>query len=350
MQLDSHEAILQFHAASQLFQARLDDSPDVTFFNALQPGSRVRVVGICITTAKRDIHALQIVGSFELLLRTSKDVTLLETPAWWTPERRLIAFGIPVAVLAVAFVWLGYWTSAGALIGFEQAGAIAAAASAWAVLLRWRVAVLTARIQRDAIHTERLRIARDLHDDLGPRVTHLGSLAALAEEDVADADAALEQFGLIRVGSREIVQALDAAVWAVNPENDTVLRLVTYLCQWAGDFFHPTDIRCRFDVAEILPHSSIPMGRRNDIFLAVKEALNNIVRHSHATEVWLRISGDNRGLIMRVEDNGCGLSEEVTCGLGLTNIRERVERACGEVRILSPEEGGTTIEFILPLN
>ena len=152
--------------------------------------------------------------------------------------------------------------------------------------------------------------------------------------------------------SRELVTALDEIVWAVNPKNDTVPSLARYFCQYAQNCLLPSGITCRLEVAPVLPATPVGAEQRHHLFLAFKEALHNILRHSGAKELRLEIGGDARTLLVTLADNGRGFvpgpAPEGADGLG--NMRARLERLGGSCVVTSEPGRGTTVVFHLPLS
>ena len=152
--------------------------------------------------------------------------------------------------------------------------------------------------------------------------------------------------------AREAVKSLDEIVWAVNPRNDTLAHLIDYAGQFATDYLRDAGVRCLLDVPEQSPVREVPANVRHNLFLVVKEALQNIVKHARATEVWLRISATGDSLKIVVEDNGCGFERPPENALadGLRNIRQRLEEIGGKYQIQSRLGAGTvvTIELSWP--
>jgi signal transduction histidine kinase len=148
-----------------------------------------------------------------------------------------------------------------------------------------------------------------------------------------------------------MVASLDEIVWAVNPANDSLPHLATYFCQFAEEFLRPTSIRCRLDVADSLPMLPLTSEVRHNLYLAVREALNNVVKHSRATEVWLRIHSEEGALRIALEDNGCGFEagSAAETGEGLANLRRRLEKIGGHFEYDSKPGAGTTCRIWLPL-
>ena len=145
--------------------------------------------------------------------------------------------------------------------------------------------------------------------------------------------------------------ALDEIVWAVNPRNDSVNSLGGYLCHYAQGFLEPTAIRCRLEMQEAEPDQALNSEQRHNLFLAFKEALTNIVRHSGASEVHIRIAFEgNRRLGIAVEDNGHGLPTSVGEGAyGLNNLRQRLAQIGGQCEIRQSREGGVSVNLSLAL-
>ena len=141
-------------------------------------------------------------------------------------------------------------------------------------------------------------------------------------------------------------------MWAINPQNDTLDHLGNYLVQFAEDFFHLTNIRCRLDVPVDLP--SIPLGtqQRHHVLMAVKEACNTAVRHSGAREVWVRLELADGGFWVTIEDNGCGFAPgpALEGRDGLRIIRQRLAEIGGRLELHSQPGGGTRVKMFAPLD
>ncbi|HTY88270.1 MAG TPA: two-component regulator propeller domain-containing protein [Candidatus Acidoferrum sp.] len=198
-----------------------------------------------------------------------------------------------------------------------------------------------------AVERERARIAKDIHDDLGANLTLIAVLGDLAKKERAE-----ERIEKMSRTARQAVKSLDEIVWAVNPRNDTLAHLIDYTAQFTTDYLRDGGIRCLLDVPEQISPREVPANVRHNVFLAVKEALQNIVKHARATEVWLRISTIPSGLRLIIEDNGCGFAgpSPDAWADGLGNMRQRLTEIGGECRVQSRIGAGTviTIEFPWP--
>lgn len=202
-----------------------------------------------------------------------------------------------------------------------------------------------------ALEEERTRIARDLHDDLGVGLTEIGLLGDLAGTSAELPGESRVRLQEITGRARALAASLDEIVWAINPANDTSQSLVDYFFPYAQKLLSSAGIRCRLEVVEPLPVGNFSAEDRHEFFHAYKEALNNVIRHSGATEVQIRLSGNERDLMILVADNGRGLTEpsgKVTHH-GLSGMRERLLRLGGRCEIFSGADGGTTITFIIPI-
>jgi signal transduction histidine kinase len=202
--------------------------------------------------------------------------------------------------------------------------------------------------------TERGRIAQDIHDDLGARLTQIGLLSELAKRSSskpAEAQAYLEQ---ITLRSRETTQAMDEVVWAVDPTKDSLEDLMNYLVSMSEQLFQETSINCRLDIPLDLPSQPISAKARHGILLVVKEALNNCLKHSGGSEVWIRASLQESVLQIEIEDNGNGFknggSEAKRAGNGLRNMRQRLEDLGGGFKVFGQPGRGTKIQLKLDLS
>jgi signal transduction histidine kinase len=204
--------------------------------------------------------------------------------------------------------------------------------------------------QQRLLENERLRIARDIHDDLGARVTQISLLSAMAQSDEAFPEKARAQFDRISVMSRDLVSALYETVWAVNPENDNLEAMVNYLCERITELCNQSQLRCRLHVAE-LPKNVVVFSRgRHNISMVLKEAMNNIIKHAKASQVNVRVSLVNGTLELSIEDDGCGFPDKrASAGNGLANMKHRMQEIGGDCRIESSPGKGTTIRLKLDL-
>jgi signal transduction histidine kinase len=204
--------------------------------------------------------------------------------------------------------------------------------------------------QEAAVERERARIARDIHDDLGSRLTRIVLLSGLAVRESTPPERAGERVREISDTARQLIKSLDETVWAVNPKNDTLPHFVSYVGQFAVNFLRTAEIACELELPEDPPALPLTAEVRHNLFLAVKEALHNVVRHAHASRVWLRLSLAATTLEISIADDGQGFTGDPTDpeADGLRNMRQRLAQLGGTVRIESRVGGGTHVTFTMP--
>jgi len=178
-------------------------------------------------------------------------------------------------------------------------------------------------------------------------------LSELAEADKAEPDRVETHVRKITASARQTVQSLDEIVWAVSPENDTWNSLAEYITQYANEFFENTGIRCRLEVPLDLPASPLTAEARHGLFLVVKEALNNVLKHARASEVRVRVTQTGAVVEICVTDNGRGFDLDQTLGgssgNGLRNMRQRVEALHGCFALQTAPGQGTQLRVALTL-
>jgi signal transduction histidine kinase len=281
--------------------------------------------------------ASQDVTSFGLLLNSPSDITVLARPPWWTLEKLLVILGALICVLAFTVLWI--------------------------TQLRHKVDQRTAELeiqirerqrveQQHAMEQERARIAQDLHDELGSgltEITMLGARAQSASTPPEKRGGYLEQMG---GKARQIVTALDEIVWAMNPTHDSLASMVSYFSLYAERFLGLAGIAWRLEGPLGPGDYAVDSRLRHQLFLAFKEALTNVVRHSAATEVRLSIRVEDGHVHLTIADNGRGLAKggQTDEMDGVANMRARLEKMGGRFGVKSKAGEGTVLSFDLPLH
>jgi signal transduction histidine kinase len=270
----------------------------------------------------------------------------------------------------------GIWNQTGASFAFEvlpffwqtawfRALAIAALIAASCGLAwfetrrRMRRKLERAERQRD-IERERSRIAQDIHDDLGAQLTRITMMSESARSNLSDPAKVAVGLGRIYTTAHELTRSMDEIVWAVNPRHDTVESLVAYLEKFAHDWLASAGIRCRFDIPLQHPEWRLTAEMRHNLFLACKEALHNVVKHSGATEVFIRFAIHSGSLVLEIEDNGrgfdpaaralasTGAQRRIPAGNGLENMAHRLSAIGGTYDLQSIPGKGTKVVFTVP--
>ena len=214
----------------------------------------------------------------------------------------------------------------------------------------WRYAA-NLNLQREhALEQERARIARDLHDDLGAGLTEITMLSDVARLDCDRPEEVNAHLERIFQSGIEMAQALDEIVWAVNPSNDTLEKLISFSCEFAQGMLESAGIRCRLDVPASVPKLSLNSKTRHQLCMALKECLHNIVKHAHAHEVSVSIRLKGQMLDMSVSDDGVGfdpaiLQNKAGTHDGLFNLCERMADIGGTCEIHSAQGQGTQVKW-----
>ncbi len=200
------------------------------------------------------------------------------------------------------------------------------------------------------LQLERARIARDIHDDLGAGLTKLVLLGEVVQSELRPESETRAQIGQLCEKARDLSRAMDEVVWAINSRRDTLADFAAYVCKYAQAFLQATPIRCRLDVEPNLPRVVFELPIRRNLFLVVKEALNNAAKHSGATELYVRIHRQGEGLLLVIEDNGLGFDPLHTNQErnGLANMTQRMKEAGGTCQILSMPGAGCRVDLSLP--
>ncbi len=244
-----------------------------------------------------------------------------------------------------------WWRNPWAILAIGTAAVGVTALVAWRIARR-RVARRLAELERSQeLSKERARIARDMHDVVGARLTQLTVMHELFAAQEALPAQTRERLEELTATARDAVGALDEAVWAVNPRNDTLQNLADYLCHAASSYLRPLDIRLRQHVPDAWPEHEVGAQKRHQLLLALKEALQNVVKHARATLVTLSLRFEDPVLILCLDDNGRGLPPDAGGAEkdGLENMSSRLAAVGGTCTVQTRQEGGTRVELRVPV-
>lgn len=206
--------------------------------------------------------------------------------------------------------------------------------------------------QESAVAAERARIARDIHDEVGASLTKISKLTELMDWKNQTED---DQAGFTRNiadTARDTIRAMDEIVWAINPKNDTLKEMADYLVHYTEDFLRPVGIACELDVPLQVPGISLAAEVRHNLFMVVKEALNNAVKHAapRRIKLGLEISPEHQ-LSIVVNDDGGGFRPDqvASVGNGLENMNRRMREIGGQLKLQSEPGQGATVTLLLSL-
>ncbi|HEX4957264.1 MAG TPA: sensor histidine kinase [Lacibacter sp.] len=202
------------------------------------------------------------------------------------------------------------------------------------------IAVL--RAQQD----ERTRISADMHDELGSGVTAIRLLSEIALQKTKEQP--VDEIARISNNANELMSKMNGIIWSMNPGNDTLGSSISYMRANASEYLDNFKINYTIHVPETIPAIELSGNRRRNLFLVMKESLNNIVKHANAGNVTIDFNC-TEGLNITIQDDGKGINPEKLneFGNGLKNMQRRMENIGGSFTISS--SGGTKIQLHLPL-
>jgi signal transduction histidine kinase len=213
--------------------------------------------------------------------------------------------------------------------------------------------------QERALERERTRIAQDLHDEMGAKLCRISFLSEHARRGELPPQELHDQITSISDASREVLHSLDEIVWAVNPRNDTLEHVASYIGQYALEYFQMTGIQCELDIPAQLPSYPLSSQMRHHLFLATHEALTNILKHSSATRAKISMVSRSTEFEINILDDGKGFSADaidskserlaLASGNGLSNMHQRMADIGGHCQIESTSGQGTNIRLVISL-
>ncbi len=286
-------------------------------------------------------------GDYQFQVRASS------TSGLWPDVSASFSFVIPTPL----------WRTGWAIGGYGLAvAAIVAAVVRWASHRRLR-AQLARLAQQEAMQKERMRIAQDMHDDIGSKLTKISFMSERARGELRGQDPVAGKLDAIATTSRDLLKTLDEIVWAVNPRNDDLEHLAAYLGQYATEYFQNTAVECEVRIPRQLPSHPLSAELRHNVFLAFEEALNNVLKHAQASVVRVNMALSPEPFEITITDNGRGFDvPPVTVGGrsaeasgqpqdqdGLHNLRQRLADVGGQCQLRSEPGQGTTVSLRFPL-
>jgi signal transduction histidine kinase len=226
--------------------------------------------------------------------------------------------------------------------GFQLLGWLTVGIALGAVVFAYRVR----QRRRKEIEALRLRLARDLHDEIGSNLASLAVTGELAAETAAAEDR--EDWREVQRVSRESMEAMREVLWVLGAREEAGIDLATRLQRTAQRMLARQEIHWRQEPQN--PPAAWPVESRREVFLFFKETLANVVRHARAKRVELSAQINRRDFVLVVSDDGVGFDPAQTHeGVGLKSLRERARDLRGQMTIQSTAGGGTTITLHAPL-
>ena len=273
----------------------------------------------------------------------------------WSPE----VLEIPVVVRPWIWETLGFRAAALTML-LAGVGWVTAAVQRG----RYREELEEAR-RREALEQERDRISRDMHDEVGASLTEIALLSQTAAHRSGLQGGAPGELERIAVRSRETLRSIGEIVWALDPRHDRPTHLVSYLREYAADFLEGAGLDPELHFEEGWSEGALTSDFRRNVFLVLKEALTNVVKHAGAGTVRVTCTFPGRRMILQVEDDGVGGAGEPEVGgggkeglrpgaggrggRGLPNMQGRAAALAGRLDVVSVPGKGTTVLLDVPL-
>lgn len=206
---------------------------------------------------------------------------------------------------------------------------------------------------QQAVLNERLRISRELHDEVGATLSGIAMYSHLTKEQIkSNQTREIERsLSVIQQSSGEMVDKLNDIVWLINPEQDNLQKLLERLEEYAGDMTAVKSMQVRVTVTDKIAELSLPVETRRNIYLICKEAINNAVKYSGGSLLELTIKEVDRKLEFSVSDNGKGFDAVmVRRGNGLENMQKRADEIGAKLVLSSKENEGTSLSLVCNIN
>jgi signal transduction histidine kinase len=194
----------------------------------------------------------------------------------------------------------------------------------------------------------RLRISRDIHDEVGATLSGVALFSEIAKQKMKehkDKDAG-EYLQYISDNSKEMVEKMSDIIWTINPKNDSFERIIFKLQSYAMNLCEGKGIQLHFDIDEVLRTYSPAMQTRKNIYLLMKEAINNAVKYSGAKNIFLSLKKEKEMLRAAVKDDGKGfVRDEIDAGNGISNMEARAKELDALFKIDSQPGKGTIVQL-----
>lgn len=326
------EQILVLEATNLILNARLNTAKADNRFAALETGSELELTGVCLAqpvdnwNPSLEYHP----ETFQLLLRSSDDVTVIHNPPWWTLSRLLWTLGIMSIVLLAGFAWL---------FALDRK-------------VRQQTTIIQEKLKREAVLEERTRIAREFHDTLEQELVAITiQLEIVAAQFDDSPDMARQMLELARNMTRRSLDEARRSVWDLrshllqNSNLPTAIAEVTKLMSASARI--PISVE-----TSSLPRK-LPLPVETNLLRIAQEALANAMKHSHATRIDVRLAYEADKVQLRIIDDGIGFEADRNAAVygghfGLLDMSERAAKIGASFSLISAPGQGTEIrvEFV----
>lgn len=221
----------------------------------------------------------------------------------------------------------------------------------WHLRLLQQIASICSNKISKYLVAEKVRtdIARDLHDEMGSTLTSINIMSTLALQQTG-AEAISTNLQKIKDYSGDMMESMSDIVWAINPQNDSIDRMILRMRELAEELLEPARINYSLREIGALSTLKLDVNQRKELYLIYKEAVNNAVKYSGATELLILLKEENGSLRLEVKDNGTGFdANKHYSGSGIQNMYSRAEKIRADLQINSAKGSGTSVAVSLVL-
>jgi two-component system sensor histidine kinase UhpB len=196
----------------------------------------------------------------------------------------------------------------------------------------------------------RNQISSDLHDEIGSTLSSIDVNSRIALLKMEDRETVSGQLQKIQQNTRSIMDNLSQIVWSINPNNDSLEKLIFRMKDFAAEILEPLGIQYAFHQGSNFSEFNLNPIFRKNIYLIFKEAVNNCAKYSNASEVAISLEVKNNLLFIEIADNGKGfeLQKEINKSNGLQNMESRAKQIQGKIKIITALGEGTVIKLVAP--
>lgn len=201
-----------------------------------------------------------------------------------------------------------------------------------------------------ALEQERVRIAQDLHDDLGSGLSTLSLLTETLKQKINNYSHRKELENIVAF-CRGLSSNFTETVWIIESRNDFLEKLITYLHKYTVELLPVAKIECEINIPSEIPNVKISGAYRRTVYFSFKEALNNIIKHAKAKKVEINFDIRDQQLFIEIKDDGHGFDPQLlhhSTGNGLLNMKRRMVKINGGHSI-ETSTAGTRVLFSLPI-
>ncbi len=200
------------------------------------------------------------------------------------------------------------------------------------------------------IERMKLRIASDLHDEVGSGLSGIALTSDILEQQAQQGEVKPHLVTRINDKARSLAATLDDIVWLINPEKETLGDFIIKTKTIAREFLMHSDISFEEEISSMLKNRVLSSDLKRNLLFFVKEVINNIAKHAQAKKVLIRWEGIEKTIRLEITDDGRGFDpKEASMGHGITSIQNRAKEIGGSIDIQSEKEHGTTIVIFVKI-